>query len=160
MNKPIVLILLTAFIVAVIFAIAKLKIAGRAPAYQVIPIMTANEIEFFGRLCRALPDYHVFPQVAMAALIRPSNTSKNNRGAFWKISQKHVDFTIFNKDMKLVCIIELDDRMHLAAKDKERDAITESAGIRTLRWQSKTKPSEEVIRSAISAIAAGMLKPT
>jgi hypothetical protein len=156
MIKPVFLVLLVAFILAVLFVLTKLKLAK--PGYRAIPIMTANEVEFFGRLCRALPAHYVFPQVAMAALICPAGTSKSNRGAFWKISQKRVDFAIFKKEMELVCLIELDDRTHLAAKDKERDSITECAGIRTLRWQSKSKPSEEAIRTAVNALASGRLE--
>ena len=32
------------------------------------PLLTANEAEFFHRLQRALPGFHVFPQVSFAAL--------------------------------------------------------------------------------------------
>jgi len=33
------------------------------------PLLTPNETEFFHRLQRALPSYHVFPQVSFAALL-------------------------------------------------------------------------------------------
>ena len=44
--------------------------------------------------------------------------------------------------MSLVAIVELDDRTHLAAADVRRDAYTASAGIRTLRFESKNKISQ------------------
>jgi hypothetical protein len=43
------------------------------------PLMTDNEREFFHRLERALPDHHVFPQVAFAAfLTHDSNFAGNS----------------------------------------------------------------------------------
>jgi hypothetical protein len=33
------------------------------------PLLTANEAEFFHRLQRALPGFHVFPQMSFAAFL-------------------------------------------------------------------------------------------
>jgi hypothetical protein len=122
---------------------------GRVPEYLPIRIMTDNEIEFFGRLLRALPDHYVFPQVAMAALIKPSRSFIENKQAYWSMNQKRVDFAIYNKQIDLVCIVELDDVMHNACRDAVRDANTGSAGIKTLRWESRSKPNELEIRRQI-----------
>jgi very-short-patch-repair endonuclease len=45
----------------------------------------------------------------------------------------------------VVAIIELDDRTHSPERDKERDALLETAGYRVLRFQSKQKPSIDEI---------------
>jgi very-short-patch-repair endonuclease len=121
-------------------------------AYKPVALMTPNEVEFFRRLCRSLPAVHVFPQVAMAALIEPVDSFQKNRQAYWKINEKRVDYAIYSKSMELICIIELDDRMHNIEKDKERDQLTSSAGVFTLRWQSHAKPSELEIFQAVNKL--------
>src|SRR5437773_1134951 len=127
-SKLIVLFVVIFFIVAA-FSALKVKPVRRVSKYRRAPLMTPNEIEFFNRLNRALPDFHVFPQVAMAALIAPVDSFKSNRAAYWQINQKRFDYAVYTKSMGLVCIVELDDRMHDATKDKERDLLTRSAGI-------------------------------
>ncbi len=120
------------------------------------PILTDNEIEFFGRLREALPDFEVFPQVCMGAILKPAAGSGENyariRATF---SQKIIDFTVcVPGSLQVIALIELDDRTHNAQKDARRDSITGAAGIPTLRWQSKRRPSPADIRSAVLDIAA------
>jgi hypothetical protein len=111
--------------------------------------MTGNELEFFGRLCRALPRELVLPQVAMSALIEPVSRGKSYQSDFRRISQKRVDYAIFTRDLRLLAIVELDDRTHRAGRDAVRDRMVASAGIRTLRFQSRRKPDEAQIRQAV-----------
>lgn len=119
------------------------------------PLLTDNEIEFFGRLKRALPNYEIFPQVALRAFITP-RASRNSK-QFWselgKIGSKHCDFLVCRQGKyEVVAIIELDDRMHDAKSDKVRDAMTAKAGYATLRFQSKNRPSVGEIRDAVAKI--------
>ena len=117
------------------------------PHYRATPLMTGNELEFFGRLQRALPECYVFPQVAMSALITPTTSGKRWRSDFWRISQKRVDWVLFSRHgLKLIAIVELDDRTHDRGADRDRDAMTASAGIRTLRFESRAKPPVAEIR--------------
>ena len=151
-----IILLLCVLVIGVLLA---KKTKKSAPKYVALPIMTPNELEFFARLTRALgADHHVFPQVAMSALIKPVDSFKDNKTAYWKINQKRVDFTVFTHAMSLVCIVELDDRLHVASKDQERDGWTSSAGIPTVRWQSNAKPSEQVIRQTILGLEARALR--
>lgn len=111
------------------------------------PLLTRNEAEFFHRLQRALPAYHVFPQVPFAALLTVDN--KLSRKARWSIrarfDRKIADFVVCERgSLQVVAIIELDDRTHDAKADQRRDAITK-AGYQTFRFQSKKKPSEAEI---------------
>jgi Protein of unknown function (DUF2726) len=112
------------------------------------PLLTPNETEFFHRLQRALPAYHVFPQVPFAALLTVDR--KLSGKARWSIrarfDRKIADFVVCERlSLKAVAIIELDDRTHNPKADRERDAITEAAGYQTFRFQSKRKPSEAEI---------------
>lgn len=148
----------TIFVVGAVFGILLLYVIfvsntlGR-PRYRKVPLLTENEREFFGRICRALPEHYVFPQVAMSALIESDAWSKKSRMSdFLRISQKRVDFGIFTRDLKIVAVIELDDRTHNTKKDRQRDGYLTSAGIRTIRFQSKQKPDEKAIANAIANV--------
>ena len=122
--------------------------------FKAQPVMTANEVEFYGRLSRALPECFVFPQVAMSALVAPLSMGKNARlAAFRSISQKRVDYALLTKDFSLVCVVELDDRTHNKRRDAQRDAYFASAGIKTVRWESRGKPGEASIRQTVLSLA-------
>jgi hypothetical protein len=130
----------------------------RQPAYRKRPVMTPNEIEFYGRITRALPGMHVCPQVAMHALIEPTSTNSKIRLVdFRRVSQKVVDYAVFDAHWEVVAIIELDDRTHLVSRDAIRDGYTGAAGIRTLRYQSRAKPAETQIAADVRAIQAATL---
>lgn len=94
------------------------------------PLLTKNEQEFFKRMLTALPDHHVFPQVAFRAILQPtaSSSSKAYSRQSGRIGAKHCDFLVCNDKLEVIAIVELDDRTHVAEKDAARDAMTASAG--------------------------------
>jgi hypothetical protein len=111
-------------------------------------LLTANEAEFFNRLQRALPGFHVFPQVSFGAFL--TDDGQLSRNAQWavraKFDRKIADFVICERGtLKIVAVVELDDRTHDAKVDRQRDAITKAAGYQTIRYQSRQKPSEAEI---------------
>ena len=130
---------------------------GRPPSFMSRALMTPNEIEFFGRLREALPGHHVFPQVAMSALLDPLAKGKAGYADFLRIAQKRIDYGVFTPEFQLVAIVELDDRSHNRVKDQQRDGFVASAGIRTVRFQSSRRPNREQIRLAVllPALTAG-----
>jgi hypothetical protein len=112
-------------------------------------LLTPNEQEFFARLCRALPEHHVFPQVAFNALLDTNNFMpwgwRSLRRQFHSLV---ADYVICNRaPFQVVAIVELDDKTHdhKKEKDAERDAMLHAAGYRTVRFESKEKPSEAQI---------------
>lgn len=118
------------------------------------PLLTDNELEFYGRLLDALPRDAIFVQVAMGALMAPKAAQHTDH--FWrmrsKFAQKFVDFVICEPStLAVIAIIELDDRTHDPVKDIARDAMLASAGYTVLRWQSNRKPDATEIASAVSA---------
>lgn len=132
----------------------------RQPAYRKRQVMTPNELEFHGRIVRALPGMHVCPQVAMHALIEPTSTNGKTRLIhFRRISQKVVDYAVFDAQWSLVAVIELDDRTHIASRDAIRDSFMSSAGVRTLRYQSRAKPPEAQISVDIQTVLASAAVP-
>lgn len=107
-------------------------------------LMTANEKEFFRRIVQGCPDYWVFSQVAMGAILKENNDVSPEdmwkvRGAFDK---KICDFILCDKaSLEPRVIIELDDATHVRTKDAQRDLLTKAGGLPTLRYESKRKPS-------------------
>lgn len=152
-------------VAAAIIAYVLISSRPQAPAYRKRAVMTPNEVEFHGRLVRALAGLHVCPQVAMHALIEPTSLHGQTRlRDFRRVSQKIVDFTVFDAQWAIVLVIELDDRTHIASRDAIRDSYMSAAGIQTLRYQSRAKPSEAqiaadvwAVRQAAAAAAAASL---
>jgi hypothetical protein len=70
-----------------------------------------------------------------------------------RIAQQRVDYVVCTKSCDIVAIVELDDRTHSVAKDQLRDARLGQGGIRTVRFQSRSKPRADAIRTAILAPA-------
>lgn len=143
---------------------AVLKSSGTSStAYRPCRLQSANEIEFFGRITQAVPEYRVFVQVSMAALIEPAfnKTSRNNRqwwSAFGAISQQRVDYVVADRNMNIIAVIELDDRSHDTKKRQDiiRDLRLNRAGIQTMRYESKHKPEVFRLRSELLALSQGL----
>lgn len=149
-------------IVALVAAVvlAQLKSGGRTGTYKRRKLMTDNEMEFFGRLVKALPDHYIFLQVSMLALLEASSRDKKQAHSDrLRIAQQRVDYVVCDARCEVVAVVELDDRTHSKAKDQTRDVRLEEAGIRTVRFQSKNKPSTDAIRaSVLPAVAPGALE--
>ena len=73
-------------------------------------LLTANELEFFHRLQRALPAYQVFPQVSFAAVL--TDDRKLSRNSRWSLrgrfDRKIADYVICEcGSLKTVALVEL-----------------------------------------------------
>lgn len=127
-------------------------------AYKPKPLLTPNEIDFFGKLQQAAGSrYLVFPQVSMGALMdtclaEGSVEYWNHRMTF---SGKIVDFVLCDaKTLKVQLVVELDDVMHDFSKDAQRDKLMALAGYRTLRFWSRNKPSVPELRERLNTALA------
>jgi very-short-patch-repair endonuclease len=138
---------------AVAFAVLKSKagaVRGEELKFKQKALLTANELEFLGRLEAAVPELRFCPQVAMGALLEPA-VSRKDGSAYFRLrgmfSQKITDFVAQRReDGAVVAVIELDDRTHNPDKDAKRDIMLTSAGYKVIRWNSKTKPDANAIR--------------
>jgi len=113
------------------------------------PLLTPNEKEFFGRLRKAVPEYAIQSQVCMGALMEGRHTSGKHLRTRAKFSQKIVDYALLDDKLNVILLIELDDRTHDPDKDAARDAMTNEAGYRTLRIESRAKPTVPALRALI-----------
>lgn len=158
MDKNII-ILATIFIGLALFVIIFRK---RTPLkYVKNNVLTENEKEFFNRLKKAFPEHIILSQVSMGAVIKPEQPRNKTRREFSeyriklnKVLQKRIDFVILDESLETLYVIELDDKTHIRKrdKDKERDSFLLSAGIKTIRYESRNKPSIEKLKQDLDAI--------
>lgn len=130
------LICLIALVIAMIIAArSRARPHLKTYEYQPSPILTEHEARLFKRITRELPDYYIFPQVSMSAILKPKlkQKSQNYLAAFRAISQKRVDFLICDTALTILCLVELDDSTHKKEQDEARDQMTASAKYKTIR---------------------------
>lgn len=151
--KPITLWLVLgaiALILTVAGVVLGQKPRQRVGQYKARRLLTPNEEEFFGRLMHALPEYRVFCQVAMSALLTASSSDRKVAHADrLRIAQHYVDYVVCDAALNVIAVLELDDRTHSKAKDVLRDERLQLAGYRVVRIQSTAKPSAADLRAAI-----------
>lgn len=100
--------------------------ARRSYSYKSAPILTKGERAFADALEQCLPSgARLLAKIRLADLLTPAAT--RDRGAFLKISQKHVDFVVVNKDWSVLAAVELNDKTHDAPQRRERDEFLKSA---------------------------------
>ena len=158
MNIVLVLPLVVALAMLLGLVLRQGKKRGRDPAYKSRAIMTENELEFFGRLVAALPEHYIFPQVAMAALLEPAAADrKRAHGDRLRIAQQRIDYVVCNRRCEVVAVVELDDKTHSDAKDQVRDGRLAQGGFRTVRFESRQRPSPAAIRAAVLPAAGAAL---
>jgi len=150
MNIVLVLPLVVALAMLLGLVLRQGKKRGRDPAYKSRAIMTENELEFFGRLVVALPEHYIFPQVGMTALLESAATNRGHAHSDrLRIAQQRIDYVVCNRRCEVVAVVELDDKTHSVAKDQVRDGRLAQGGFRTVRFQSRQKPSPAAIRAAV-----------
>lgn len=163
MNIWIVMLCAVLVLVAVLALRAGLKPARKdgIGSYKAAALMTENERDFFVRLVDALPDHYIFPQVAMGALIVPASSDKKLAHVDrLRVAQQRVDFVVCDRACKVTAVVELDDRTHQGAKDQRRDERLNQGAIRTVRFQSQSKPRGQAIREAVLGQTTVMTFPT
>ncbi|MEJ5237999.1 MAG: DUF2726 domain-containing protein [Limisphaera sp.] len=112
-----------------------------APYVRVPVLLSPAERSFYGALQQVLGGRCVvFAKVRLADLIRPRPglSRPANRRAFNRTLGKHVDFVLCDPDrLRVVAVIELDDRSHRwkhrAARDQFVASALAAAGIPLLR---------------------------
>ena len=130
-----------------------------APCYTRIDrLFSPAELRFLQVLLFALPpQVMVFGKVRVADVLAPRKrlSRRQWRRQFWKISSKHFDFVLIDRDTAhILCAIELDDRSHRRAdrvqRDKFLNAACQSAGFPLLRWPVQRQYSRDQIGQRIA----------
>lgn len=93
-------------------------------------LFTANELSFLRVLERAAPESRIFGKVRLADVIGVHKGLPKSewQRAFNRITSKHLDFVLCDpEDLRVRCVIELDDKSHQRADRRARDAFLEAA---------------------------------
>jgi len=134
--------LLVAALVVVIALAAITEAIPRTPQVRAKALLTERERPARGIIERILPDARVHVQVSMGALLQPKAGLGREEAMRTRIRffQKIVDFVIEDRAsgailaiLAILALVELDDRSHDPLRDRKRDAMTASAGYRTIR---------------------------
>jgi hypothetical protein len=90
-------------------------------------LITQPERDCFDILKQILgPEYLVFPQIHLDALMRPTSNGRDGIYAWRHINQKSVDFVVCDLQLRPLLAIELDDWSHERADRVDRDRIVET----------------------------------
>lgn len=96
--------------------------------YHAVPILTRREYAFYRILKKEADARHLLicPKVGLKDLMEVKD-KHNFLQYFRKISQKHVDFVICDKNLNVLFAIELDDRSHDTEDARKRDRFKDRA---------------------------------
>lgn len=150
----IIAIAIIAGLVIILNSLFKSKKTSKTPyKYQKRNLLTKNELAFYKTLVPIATQKGLilFTKIRLADLIEPLKGSSNWQGSFSKISQKHVDFILCDKDkINPVLVIELDDKSHDRADRQQRDAfvdqVLQSVGIPILHTRNSEKLEEDIMK--------------
>ena len=156
-----VVVAVAIFVAALAFARWRRRRAGRGSVgdYQLRAegLFTQGERAFLAALKGSLPPgVRLFGKVRLADIFTPSGQvpEGDRRRAFWRISQKHVDFLLVREDdLTPLAGVELDDRSHEAFERRERDAFVDSVfasgGLPLLHFQAQAYYDRSSIRARL-----------
>lgn len=124
-------------------------------------LFSSAERSFLGALDLAIDGrYRVFGKVRVADVVAVGRAvgPRQRQGAFNRISAKHFDFVLCTKDeLRIVGVVELDDRSHRAKRRRERDSFLErvcgSISLPLIRIPAQRTYSPEALRSALVVLA-------
>jgi len=154
------------FIAAILLLVILKLVFGKSNAagqpYKYVlnkTLFTPAERSFLGVLDLAVADqYRIFGKVRIADILLPAKgLSKSHwQIAFNKVSAKHFDFVLCNKQtLEVVAVIELDDKSHQKAKTQHRDSLIASvcatAGLPLVRFAAKSSYQVTEIQQQIQA---------
>lgn len=130
-------LIVAAIVFLLVCALLKALIAGKvggggSGSYEALPsLLTPAEQAFYRCLRQAVGDSAtICPKVRLADIIRPQKQEgrKGYYAAFNKIAAKHVDFVcVHPATMKVIGVIELDDKTHEQSSRKGRDRFVDAA---------------------------------
>ncbi|HVL77390.1 MAG TPA: DUF2726 domain-containing protein [Noviherbaspirillum sp.] len=130
----------------------------RPARFRARPILTGSALEFLFRLKRALPECTVCPQVAATSLLEPLGVGRARKAALSRIVGRRVGYAVFDEEMQLIAVIELDHRPRLTRREAECDSYFSEAGVPVLRFRQQQMPSVSKIRSSVFPRAAATVQ--
>ena len=148
------------FIIFCLGLFLKLVRSGEFTNFKYKPggnLFSEAERHFFLVLKQILSDeYEIFAKVRIADILTPDHalSRRNWNSAFYKISSKHFDYVLCDKEtLAVVAVIELDDSSHNQSKTRSRDIFVEkaceTAGLKLVRFPCRSNYHLESVRSKV-----------
>lgn len=130
-------------------------------------LFTPAERSFFGVLSQVVGDRaQVLGKVRVADVITPKKGLSRSdwQKAFNKISAKHFDFLICNKDdLSVLCAVELNDSSHASKSRQQRDRLLDgacqSAGLPLIQVPARAAYVLAEIRGLVAPYVGGLEVP-
>ncbi|OKH44828.1 hypothetical protein NIES30_21600 [Phormidium tenue NIES-30] len=120
-------------------------------------LFTKAELSFYRALQEATTDrYQVLGKVRVADVLKPQTENRSDwQRAFNKISAKHFDFVLCDRDsLKVLAAVELDDSSHQRVDRVKRDDFlnqaVKSAGLPLIRFPVQTTYDRDAVQDHIS----------
>jgi hypothetical protein len=169
MSLLLALLILFLFCAAVLGGVVGLvsRLAGRSipkiSATQVFAVLpyskkkyffSVAERSFYEVLKRLIsPDYTLFAKVRLADLVDVTKGASAWQSHFNRISGKHVDFVLCDRDLAPVVAIELDDASHDEGDRQDRDKFVDqaltAAALPIVRIRAKRAYAPDQVRVAL-----------
>lgn len=116
--------------------------------YEIKNYLTPNEFLFYHKLLNVNDNFIVIPQVPLASIVKKVN------GKYQNELNKIIDFGIFDKNFRLLLLIELNDSSHNQINRKDRDLrvkkILDDCFIKLLTFYTKYPNDQEYITKRIN----------
>lgn len=119
--------------------------------YKRAKLLTDAELQLFNfmqnNLCQ-IDRITIFIKVRLADIAEVDNRVTLSKDYLWKITNKHVDFLICEKDtLDIICAVELDDYTHENQAARERDMfvmqVLDTVGVKTARVRTRIRAIEK-----------------
>lgn len=119
--------------------------------YKRAKLLTDAELQLFNfmqnNLCQ-IDRITIFIKVRLADIAEVDNRVTLSKEYLWKITNKHVDFLICDKNtLDIICAVELDDYTHESKEAKERDMfvmqVLDTVGVKTVRIRTRIRAIEK-----------------
>lgn len=149
-----IVILLIACLIGRLFSINANRKHIRKGSYYAVNILTKNEYSFYMKLRSKInKDLLVFPKVRMEDIVNVNKNFDNSNKTRHRnyIKSRHLDFVIADKNLQILCAVELDDSSHFSkdakVNDKLKDDILKDAKIPLLRGFNNTNDVKRISAS-------------
>jgi very-short-patch-repair endonuclease len=118
-------------------------------------LLSERENEFYHHLIALYPNHQIFVQVALSQLINVDRNHPECHSTRARYKQLVADFVLCGQDLRVIAVIELDDRSHERGDRQDADArknkALADAGIRLVRIPTGRLPTEHDLRKLVNA---------
>jgi hypothetical protein len=138
------------FTVVALYGVLRITRSVSPPlSYKKKNLLTGPDHDFFQLLKEALPECHIFPRLAMKDLIQPTGDWRSRKAGAARIARAHIGYAVFDEEMQLISVVELDVRSHRVKKQRSRDKYFATANIPVARFRANSMPSIIAIRKQV-----------